>query len=73
MVVVRRWGGYCLRNKMECGCALQSSHIRYGMNGEEKDKLTMFSQPASGSYYFAPSACLELAPPTHKFVAVDSS
>lgn len=27
----------------------------YGMNGQVRDKLTDFSQPASGSFYFAPS------------------
>lgn len=27
----------------------------YGMNGEVRDKLTDFSNPASGSFYFAPS------------------
>lgn len=27
----------------------------YGMNGQERDALTNYSTPASGSYYFAPS------------------
>ena len=28
----------------------------YGMNGQQRDALTDYSTPASGSYYFAPSA-----------------
>lgn len=27
----------------------------YGVDGQERDRLTDFSQPASGSFYFAPS------------------
>ena len=27
----------------------------YGLNGEVRDRLTDFSNPASGSFYFAPS------------------
>jgi len=28
----------------------------YGMNGQERDAITNYSTPASGSFYFAPSA-----------------
>ena len=28
----------------------------YGMNGQARDAITDYSTPASGSYYFAPSA-----------------
>lgn len=43
--------GFCarqapLRERMEA---------MYGMNGQVRDRLTTFSQPASGSFYFAPS------------------
>lgn len=43
--------GFCktqapLRERMEA---------MYGMNGQERDALTNYSTPASGSYYFAPS------------------
>ena len=32
----------------------------YGCNGQVRDMLTDFSNPASGSYYFAPSVeCLD--------------
>jgi putative iron-dependent peroxidase len=43
--------GFCktqapLRERMEA---------MYGMNGQERDHLTNYSTPASGSFYFAPS------------------
>ena len=30
--------------------------VMYGVEGKVRDKLTDFSYPASGSFYFAPSA-----------------
>jgi putative iron-dependent peroxidase len=43
--------GFCA----EQGPLDERMRAMYGMDGQVRDKLTEFSTPASGSYYFAPS------------------